>query len=441
MLVDLVGYFNYHHIMAEIATTDEATATAGGTDSEVEAPLERITPRLKTETQNVTQALFRRMLNGKTPDQIDADPVASKIFTAEYLGNLTKEQMGDGMDMPGPDGFTPGSLVKGTPLFMNVNGERVRVAKIVGTGTDTLRCKYLVDKGDGAPDALDSAYLTADIPREQIKDATLVAEREDILKGLTGDERAVAEAYFQSIDPEAVDPDVDNDILRKQVENVAEQNGMITAQVILEAADAMYGGSPPDEVMLLLSDFDAEGKTVLDKGDLEAAFKVLGVDRGWLGRQADDLLGQLSQEVSKRDAAAKSGGDTTIFQNRIDEINSHLAVITTADKLWKEKEAAGESPIDDYLDKAVNGDLDPQILSELRVGKLDSVAAILFDKATEHMSEAEKAEAKTNFDKFRSGSWKGIKFGGIFMLILAAIPAAAVVGGLQLTGQLGGGHR
>lgn len=454
MLVDLQGLFNYHHNMTdteappiaekEAAATQEPTNGNQDQQPESEASSEKIGGRRRTEVQNVTNALFRRRIN-QEPAKIDADPAARKIYTSEYLSTLTAEQIKDGKKMPGPSETNTDGEVKGKPLYTVVGGKRVRITDIIGADTDTLKCKYLVDEGDDAPDAPDAAFSTGDIPRQQIKEAVLLVEQEDILKGLEGDERAVAETYFKVIDPEAKDKPESNKELSGQIEKVAERNGMITATVILEAADAIYKGDPPEEVMLLLADFDAQGKTVLDRNDLEAAFNVLGVDESWFDTQENTLVDQLLMQQSELEKYTKADADASSVIQKIDELKAQLALTKNAGKLWRDKEAADTSPLDNYLDKAANGELDPRFVNELRSGKLDSVLDGVYEEAIKNMSDAEKAELKSNFDKLKSGSWKTIKFGGLLLAVLAAIPAAAaagaVVAGTQAMGGAGGGRR
>lgn len=411
--------------MAEHATAAPKDITADAGVKDTEKSPENPGRRMQAEVKNVANTLFRRRINKDQPS-IDADPVARKINWSLKYGNLTTEEIGGGIDFPGPDGKTSKGAEMGNAVHIMANGERGRLVQIMGGDKDNLTISYhpIDDAGKEDTDIL----TETNVPRQHIIEANLLSEREEILSGLSEDERAVAETYFNLIDPTAGKPPEYNNTLRSQVERVAEQNALPTAAWFMETAMALQGDKLSEEVTVLLSEFDAANKTVLDRDDLENALQILGVDGGWMDRQADALLGQLTDETKKLDAAKAIKADTTIFQQRVDDINAHLALVTTTNKLWKEAEAKGSSPIESFLDKAVNGELDPGFLQELKSGSLNSVFETLMTDAMRNKSEAEKADIRSNFDKLKSGSWKGIKFGGLFLAIIAAIPAAVAVG-------------
>lgn len=317
MLVDLHKQFNYDRSMPESGDAPPPPKTETATTPEIRAARQH-------DISRITEKLFREKVplhpTAEQAQAIDAHPAAKKIFSSEYFGNLTKDQIPpEGIVFP--DGNSAEGKMKGNPVFLTVDGEKARLVSIGNDqstdvdSSDTLRCEVQIGEGDSAVREL------RDISRQAIVEANLVAERDEIIKGFHGREQEVVESYLDSIDSRVAHEDkkIASD---EAIQQVAKDHQMMSrdeAQAVVKLV-----AQEQDEIDEKLKALDE--RLVLAAPELQGLLgDVTEID---IQRKRSEMSSQMS-ELDKKIKAAKDKGDE-------ESLNILPALATQKDAIQKQ---------------------------------------------------------------------------------------------------------
>lgn len=392
------------------ATSPDTTPDSDTTDTDAEvdttAEDEAAAEKLQKQRQKDTNTLASNILLGlsktsKKKGVTDTKVLAagSSVRSSEYFGNLSEKNFKDGsIELPTQPGTD-----KGEPVKVTIGGRSGILAEIrglKGENSYTVGVKY-----DDDPDAIRPAELT----REEVQQANLIAEKDKILAAVDGNQKAVIEKYLEHIDPSVAEDPVLDEAYQKQLEGAVNERGMICGANIQKAIENHYKDA--DELPDVAKQFIAnlEGKTIIDKTDMKNAMAVMGVSRFGL-----------KQQVKAIEAEYVALGNRTdpIAQARRQELDAQFQAFKNADAVWAASEKEGKTPYDEYLDKLIDGKVEPDqakaMIQAFETGDTEKFIQSLPDLTPEE---------KKRMAKILAGAGKG----GLFVLLAALVGAGAGV--------------
>lgn len=391
----------------------EATTEAPQPKAEQEISPETASRR-KKELGLVASSIFHGEASRDNPQD---NPVAQAVLSAKFASERTAEQL-----QKDPLKFNiESSNEKGEPTKIDHDGQDAAIDEIVDVDEDdNLICKVINTADIGAEDA---QKHTVTLSRKEVHDAILLAERGKIEGGLSGDELTVAQTYLDTIDPTKETPEI-TDEMAATVEQAAKDNGMLTGETLSNIVDKATPADSADRAKADALIASLEGKTVIDEGDFNDALGVLGINRGVIMQQANELREKINQQ---REILEKNPND--IFAKTVlEESNAKFTMLSAIYQKWGESEQKGETPFTEFFKKAQDGQLQSGEINNFLSGMAEGDYTTIADKLPDILgkTEEERKALKKAAEIAKKGG-KGSLLIFLYLLAAAGSFAAGVV--------------
>lgn len=389
--------------------------------SEKKSEKEKTPPEAKQLQRGASPILHRKLkslINSKKPaeEYTEAD---KKLLSLKTIGVDNPEW---------------GEKCEGKLMEVRVTHEGVeqvgKVIQILGGTEDSLNCVVQLESGLNSP-STGTPKINIGVPRQELVNAQMVAESENILQAFEGNERTVVETYIKYCKNKVQTGETtlkfenpeEEQAHQKALESVGKANGLPTADDVKAHINAVFpetvaeGGKTlslaelkrNEKRITLLSKLGDQ--VIVDSSTMIAIAKAEGYD----GRRLDDIKAELSANIQMLERQA---GNFTGFARQ--NIEKKLADARKQFSLYKAVGKAMESEeiMDKAFDKIMRGDIDvekaKEAMTAFRHGDMGGLLETITDISPEDKKRLEMVLKKAGT-------------GSIFLWLLSALGVGKVI--------------